>query len=120
YAVPPAKITDQLIAIVKRVHEALPKTRVYVIGVKPSVSRWDVWPASVKTNELLKAFAAKDKLVTYIDVATTMLQPDGHVMTDIFVEDNLHLNPKGYQIWTAAIRPTLMAGEAKYEAAAKK
>lgn len=115
YQVPPAKIAEQFEAIVKKIHAALPKTRVYVIGIKPSVSRWEVWPVSVKANDLLKAIAAKDDLVDYIDVATTMLQPDGHVMTDIFVEDNLHLNPKGYRIWTAAVRAVLIPAEQKHE-----
>ena len=40
---------------------------------------------------------------------------EGDVMTDIFVEDNLHLNPKGYEIWTAAVRSVLVESEAKYE-----
>jgi lysophospholipase L1-like esterase len=115
YQVPPAKIAEQFVGIVKKIHAALPKTRIYVIGIKPSVSRWEVWPVSVKANELLKAIAAKDDLVDYIDVATTMLQPDGHVMTDIFVEDNLHLNPKGYRIWTAAVRAVLIPAEQKHE-----
>jgi lysophospholipase L1-like esterase len=115
YQVPPAKIAEQFVGIVKKIHAALPKTRIYVIGIKPSVSRWEVWPVSVKANELLKAIAAKDDLVDYIDVATTMLQPDGRVMTDIFVEDNLHLNPKGYRIWTAAVRAVLIPAEQKHE-----
>jgi len=115
YQVPPAKIADQFVAIVKKIHAALPKTRVYVIGIKPSVSRWDVWPVSVKANEILKAYADKEDLVEYIDVAKTMLQPDGHVMTDIFVEDNLHLNPKGYKIWSAAVRAVLIPAEQKHE-----
>jgi len=37
------------------------------------------------------------------------------VMTDIFVEDDLHLNPKGYEIWTAAVRLVLVQSEGKYE-----
>ena len=40
---------------------------------------------------------------------------EGDVMTDIFVEDNLHLNAKGYEIWTAAVRSVLVESEAKYE-----
>jgi len=115
YEVPPAKIAEQFSAIVKRIHETLPATRVYVIGIKPSVSRWEVWPQAVQANELLKAIAAKNDLVTYIDVATPMLRPDGKVMTDIFVEDNLHLNPKGYEIWAAAVRAVLVPSEGKYE-----
>ena len=67
----------------KKVHAALPKTRIHVIGVKPSVSRWDVWPASVETNVLLKAIALKDDLVDYIDVATTMLGSSGDTGTSI-------------------------------------
>ena len=115
YLVPPAKIAEQFAAIVAKIHAALPKTRVYVIGIKPSVSRWDVWPVSVEANKLLKAIADKDDLVDYIDVATPMLQPDGKVMTDIFVEDNLHLNPKGYKIWSAAVRAVLVPAEQKHE-----
>jgi lysophospholipase L1-like esterase len=115
YMVPPAKIAEQFQLIVKKIHEALPNARVYVIGIKPSVSRWAVWPASVEANVLLKKIVASDKRLTYIDVATPMLQKDGKVMTDIFVEDNLHLNPSGYKIWTAAVRPVLVGGEQKYE-----
>jgi len=118
YHVPAAKIAEQFEAIVAKIHAALPETRVYVVSVKPSVSRWATWPEAVKTNELLKAIAAKNNRVTYIDVATPMLQPNGEVMTDIFVEDNLHLNPKGYEIWSAAIKEPLMQGEAQYEKAA--
>jgi len=119
FKVPPAKIAEQFETIVKKIHAALPKTRVYVIGIKPSVSRWDVWPVSVEANRLLKAIADKGDLVTYIDVATTMLQPDGKVMTDIFVEDNLHLNPKGYRIWSAAVRAVLVPAEQKHEGAGR-
>ena len=115
FKVPPARIAEQFAAIVNKVHTALPKARVYVIGVKPSVSRWDVWPASVETNGLLKAIARKDDLVDFIDVVTPMLRSDGHVMTDIFVEDNLHLNPMGYKIWTAAVRAVLIPAEQKHE-----
>jgi len=115
FKVPPAKIAEQFETMVKRIHAALPKTRIYVIGIKPSVSRWDVWPVSVEANKLLKAIADQDDLVDYIDVATTMLQPDGKVMTDIFVEDNLHLNPKGYRIWSAAVRAVLVPAEQKHE-----
>lgn len=115
FAVPPAKIAEQFRAIVGKVHAALPNARVYVIGIKPSVSRWAVWPESVKANELLRAIAGKDHLVTYIDVAAAMLQPDGKVMIDIFVEDNLHLNPKGYELWSAAIGAVLIPREREYE-----
>jgi len=117
YKVPPAKIAAQFEAIAAKIHAALPETRVYVVSVKPSVSRWAVWSEAAKANELLQAIAAKNDLVTYIDVATPMLQPNGDVMPDIFVDDNLHLNPKGYAIWAPAIKEPLVKGEAQYEKA---
>jgi lysophospholipase L1-like esterase len=115
YSVPPEKIVQQFEAIVAKIHTALPKTRIYVVSVKPSVSRLATWPQAVATNKMLEALAAKDPLITYIDVATPMLQPNGQVMTDIFVDDDLHLNPKGYVIWSKAIRDVLMKHEAAFE-----
>jgi lysophospholipase L1-like esterase len=113
--VPAERIVQQFESIVARIHKALPETRIYVMSVKPSVLRWKVWPEAVKTNQMLKALTAKDKLITYIDVGTPFLQPSGQVMTDIFVPDNLHLNEKGYKIWTEAVRAVLIPAEGKYE-----
>ena len=53
--------------------------------------------------------------MTYSDTATPFLKRDGTVMTDIFVEDNLHLNEKGYDIWAAAVREVLIRYERAFE-----
>jgi lysophospholipase L1-like esterase len=37
-----------------------------------------------------------------------MLDADGNVRKDLFVEDGLHMNKKGYDIWTKVIRPYLL------------
>ena len=36
-------------------------------------------------------------------------------MTDIFIEDGLHLNEKGTKVWAKTIRSALVKGEARYE-----
>ena len=51
----------------------------------------------------------------YVDSASPFLQEDGQVMTDIFVEDGLHLNAMGNLIWGSIIRAALMPQEARYE-----
>jgi lysophospholipase L1-like esterase len=38
-----------------------------------------------------------------------MVDENGAVLQDIFVNDDLHLNKKGYQIWTDTIKPILEA-----------
>ncbi|MBU2097794.1 MAG: G-D-S-L family lipolytic protein [Gammaproteobacteria bacterium] len=100
---------------IARIHAELPEARIYLLAVKPSVARVATWPTAQALNARYKALADSHPLVTYIDVATPFLQADGTVMTDIFVEDNLHLNDKGYDIWAATIRDVLMAHEAQYE-----
>lgn len=113
--IPNDVIIEQLQTIITRIHGELPETRVYVLSVKPSVARAATWPVAQDLNQRYQAIAADDPLVHYIDVATPFLQDDGSVMTDIFVDDNLHLNDKGYEIWAASIREVLMEHEAAYE-----
>lgn len=108
-------VVDQFAVIVERVHAQLPETRVYVLSVKPSLARVDVWPAAQEVSAGFSAIADADPLVHYIDVATPFMQANGKVMDDIFVEDGLHLNDKGNEIWGAAIKAGLMRIEGQYE-----
>ncbi len=110
-------IIGQFQQIVDRVHEELPATRIYVLSVKPSVLRVDVWDAAQRVSAGFEEIAESDPLVHYVDVATPFLWADGTVMDDIFVEDNLHLNDMGNLIWGAAIRAALMPLEVRHEAA---
>ena len=49
----------------------------------------------------------KDKLLTFVDVWEPMLTEDGKPNPDLFVEDGLHMNEKGYVIWTRLVRESL-------------
>jgi len=115
YGVDPMTIAGQLKQVIKKIHANLPDTRVYVLSVKPSLARVDVWDKAQETNLLYQELAATDDRLTYIDVATPFVQADGKVMDDIFVDDGLHLNEKGTHIWAAAIKATLMAQEGRHE-----
>ena len=115
YGVAPETIVRQFEAIVERIHMSLPETRIYVLSVKPSVARWRFWSQATRTNELLARVAAEHVLITYIDVATPMLDSNGVVRDDIFVADNLHLNETGTRIWAATVRAALLDHEGRYE-----
>lgn len=115
FGIPEDDIIDQFEQIVAKVHKALPETRIYVLSVKPSVLRQDVWGNAVRVNQRLQGIAQHDPLVYYVDVATPFLNDDGSVMTDIFVADNLHLNDLGNLIWGASIKAALMPREARLE-----
>lgn len=110
-------IISQFQQIVDRIHAELPETRIYVLSVKPSVSRVAVWDAAQRVSAGYLEIANNDPLVHYVDVATPFLWDDGTVMDDVFVADNLHLNDMGNLIWGAAIRAALMPLEARHEIA---
>ncbi|HAK53602.1 MAG TPA: GDSL family lipase [Gammaproteobacteria bacterium] len=102
-------------AIVEELHVKLPQTRIYVLAVKPSPSRWHLWPVMAETNKRLAALSETNSLITFIDVATPMLGEDGKPLTSIFVEDMLHMNDKGYDIWRKVVREALIESEESYE-----
>ncbi|MEQ8312571.1 MAG: GDSL-type esterase/lipase family protein [Gammaproteobacteria bacterium] len=115
FGIPEQTIVSQLEQIIARIHDELPDTRIYVLSVKPSVLREDVWPQAQKVNARYAEIATNDPLVYYVDVATPFLKANGKVMTDIFVDDNLHLNDMGNLIWGSSIRAALMPQEARHE-----
>ena len=111
----PKQIAATFKALVTRLRGHLPQLRIYVIGAKPSIARWEMWPQMAETNALVRAACDADPRATYIDVATVMLGDDGRPRAEIFVTDNLHMNDVGYDAWTAAVAPVLLAGEQAHE-----
>ena len=89
---------------------ALGATPVYFIAAKPSKSRLEQLPQQAQLNARVKALADRRDDLVYIDVVGPMLKPDG-TPKDIFVEDNLHMTPEGYAIWTPIVDAALDKGQ---------
>lgn len=102
-------------SFIKKVHGALPETRIYLLSVKPSISRIKLMPVMKKFNVVMQKAAGKDPLITYIDIFNPMLDESGKPLSHIFKSDNLHMNRDGYLIWKKAVRPVLVEAEKKYE-----
>ena len=109
--VSPKKFLKEMRLFVSLIHDKLPATRIYFLSVKPSLARWSMWPAMKKVNDLMAEECAGDTLLTYIDVATPMLDKEGKPLKDIFISDGLHMNRKGYLIWRKTVRPVLVKRE---------
>ena len=96
--------------LVESVHERVPDAEIGFVAIKPSISRWRLWPEMNRANQLVAEFAASRPCVTYLDVATPMLGPDGgQPAAELFLADGLHMTPQGYAIWTKVIRPWVEA-----------
>jgi len=101
------RVFDDYGKFVKLVHEKLPETRIIYVGIKPSGSRWSLWPVMNEANMMIKDFSAKDDRLFYFDSATSLLDSGGKPNPAFFLKDQLHLNGKGYEVWTKTIRPII-------------
>lgn len=81
----------------------LPETKVLLLGIFPRGATKDaaMRKQNVATNNIISGLA-DGKRVSYLDIGNTFLQPDGTLPKEI-MPDLLHLNAKGYEMWTAAI-----------------
>ena len=78
------------------------------ISLKPSILRWAMHKRMQAANKLIKNYLKKCTNATFISVWKPMLGKDGQPLPDIFTEDKLHLNAKGYAIWKKLIEPFLL------------
>ena len=111
----PRKVTDTFLAFAKKVRQKLPKCRIYFLSIKPSISRWNLWPRMKEANSLIAAECTKDKQLTFVDVASGMLDDKGNPRKEIFKKDNLHMTRAGYVIWRDTLRPILVKAELQFE-----
>lgn len=113
--VPVEKILATFETALARIHARDPAIRVYLLAVKPSLSRAAMWSQMQAVNQGLQAFAKASDTIFYLDVATPMLDADGSVRDDLFVSDGLHMNQRGYDLWRNAVAPVLIEHEIRYE-----
>ncbi len=90
------------------IRNKMPAVPIVFVSLKPSPSREKFWSTMIASNKAIKNFLRKKKKTGYVDVYHKMFNADGTVMADIFVEDRLHMNAKGYAIWQKAIEPYLL------------
>jgi lysophospholipase L1-like esterase len=94
------------VALVEKIRQRLPDTRIAFIASAPNPSRWANRENIKKFNALAQDYCRHHELM-FIDVFPLMLGPDGMPKSGIFRQDGLHMNDKGYAIWRDAVRPYL-------------
>lgn len=82
----------------------VPQTPVTFVSIKPSIERQHLVPTIQQANEKVKGLISARPNTYYLDVHSAMLNEDGSVKTEIFEEDQLHLNQAGYDIWREVFR----------------
>ena len=85
-----------------------PNTPLWVLSLKPSPHKAHQLADQLLVNAFLQQNAELQGY-TYIDITSVMYDAQGQLRTDIFKEDQLHLNAEGYKLWTAILKPILTA-----------
>ncbi len=101
------RVLADYITFVNTVHERLPDTKIVYLPIKPSIARWKHWPEMHKANAMIQELIDKDPKQYYVDTTAPMLHNENQVRKDIFLEDGLHLNSTGYELWTRELEPIL-------------
>lgn len=103
----PQQVLADFQRLSERVRARLPQTRIAYISMAmpPSRVRWEKEYA--EANQLLRHYTEAHKNMDYIDVSQLLLDQDGRPRAEFYREDQLHMKPTGYAIWTPVIKDYL-------------
>lgn len=90
------------------IRRKFPNVSVVFISLKPSPSRWYLRQKMITANDAIRNFLRNKPKMVFVDVYHKMLGADGKPMKDIFLDDELHMNPKGYAIWQKELKSHLL------------
>ena len=101
----------QLFEVIRKRTEA----PIAYISMKPSPSRRHLFTKMNEANHEIMKFVMMqvgDQLLhppmAFIDVHSKMLNANNQPIPEIFLDDSLHMNAKGYAIWKKEIEPYLL------------
>ena len=102
---PTAAIMKNTRKVVEGIHATFPDCEVVLISPKPSIARWNLKPQYDAINQAMKNYATQNDKISFANVWDIMLDDQGEVLKDIFIEDGLHMNKAGYDLWDKVIAP---------------
>jgi lysophospholipase L1-like esterase len=105
----PAVVAADFKAFAARVWSHLPRTQIAFISIAPSPARWNQAQRIREANTLIAAACKADTRLHYVDVFPRMLGADGKPRGDLFLDDGLHMNRHGYELWIPLVRDTIQS-----------
>ena len=102
----PGQIAEGIEAIVKKLRERLPNTKVLLLAIFPRGENFNAQRGKLTQINQVLVKLHDGQNVHFLDIGHQVLNSDGILPGDI-MPDYLHLSEKGYQIWADAIEPKL-------------
>lgn len=99
----PSVVAKEAKYLLQKIQSELPETTIILISAKPSIARWKLKTNYEKLNKRLYRLAKKSDKVEYANVWDIMIDDNGNLYQDIFLNDGIHMNKKGYDLWSKEI-----------------
>lgn len=103
----PEQVEELVRYLVSLSRDHQPDAPVLIIEVTPTEKRFAVWPQIREVNAKLREIALTTANTYFIAIAAHYLDPEGNPRSELFVDDKLHLNSDGYDLWSTLIRRRL-------------
>jgi hypothetical protein len=103
----PREVLKLFKTTVAQIRKSHPDTPVFWIEVTPTPSRWTQWPLISQANQLIVDYCAENNKLFFIQTHHRFLLENGLPDKSLFVSDMLHLNRKGYRLWSECIKDEL-------------
>ncbi|MFY0654768.1 MAG: GDSL family lipase [Cyclobacteriaceae bacterium] len=94
--------------LILEIQRRFPGIPIHVISIKPSPSRQQLVFKTSEANALLRNYILGTKNGKWIEIFSKMLNEGNKTQPELFIEDQLHLNDKGYDIWRKVVKAHLM------------
>ena len=102
----PGQIAEGVTAIVKKLREKLPDTKIILVAIFPRSENFSAHRGKIlQVNQVIHKLA-DGKDVFWTDFGHRFVKSDGTIPRDL-MPDYLHLSSKGYEIWAEAIEQRL-------------
>ncbi|MEA2013571.1 MAG: GDSL-type esterase/lipase family protein [Verrucomicrobiota bacterium] len=103
----PKKILENMKLFIDTVKKLHSNISILILSIKPSPARIHLLEKSNKTNKLIAQYAKKTENVHFLDLSSKMLMKNNKPDPTLFGSDRLHMNKKGYDLWTNILTPIL-------------
>ncbi len=95
----PAQILNAFSNFYHNFRKSHPTAKFTFVSIKPSPVRVHFTDRIEASNDLIRQFLSKEPNTFYLDVYSHMLNENGRIKEELFTEDGLHMNRKGYALW---------------------
>ncbi len=112
YGRTPTEILIQFVEFYTKIHQVLPCTRIYVLGLVPSPGkRFEKWNLLQETNYLIRKACSLNKLLVFIDTSSGLINEEGTPRMECFIPGDIHMTKQGYKEWEKAVAPVVVKRE---------